>query len=148
MISDDAIAWSLARLNTAFVHHYDRREYDEVLAMFAPDAVYEVRGRALHGHDDIRAALDARSGPELTVRHLVTNLHVHTIADGVAHGVSCLTGYAGPTPTETGPARYPAANAGHIIQVTDRYARHDGRCRIAHRITEELLAPASLVSRT
>jgi len=53
MISDDAIAWSLARLNTAFVHHYDRREYDEVLAMFAPDAVYEVRGRALHGHADV-----------------------------------------------------------------------------------------------
>jgi hypothetical protein len=38
MISDDAIAWSLARLNTAFVHHYDRREYDEVLAMFTPDS--------------------------------------------------------------------------------------------------------------
>lgn len=85
MTSDDAVAWRLARLNTAFIHHYDRREYDEVLALFTQDAVYEVRSQALHGHAEIRAALDARSGPELTVRHLVTNLHFHTkIASRIA----------------------------------------------------------------
>ena len=49
MTGEDAVAWSLARLNTAFIHHYDRREYDEVLALFTPNAVYHVRGRALHG---------------------------------------------------------------------------------------------------
>jgi ketosteroid isomerase-like protein len=143
MTADDAIAWTLARLNTAFIHHYDRREYDKVLAMFTPDAVYEVRSRKLHGHADIKAALDARAGPELTVRHLVTNLHFHIIEDGYAHGVCCLTAYAGPTPADTGPARYPAANAGHIHQLTDRYALHDGRWKIAHRIAEELLTPAT-----
>jgi hypothetical protein len=142
MTGEDAVAWSLARLNTAFIHHYDRREYDEVLARFTPDAVYEVRGRALHGHADIKAALDARSGPELTVRHLVTNLHFHTITDTYAHGSSCLTAYAGPTSDGSGPARYPAANAGHIVQVTDRYTVHDGRWKIASRIAEELLTPA------
>lgn len=143
MIGADAIAWSLARLNTAFIHHYDRREYEEVLSLFAPDAVYELRGRALRGRADIKAALDARPGPELTVRHLVTNLHFHTITDSSAHGVSCLTAYAGPAPTGTGPARYPAANAGHLVQVTDRYAVHDGRWKIAHRTAEELLVPAT-----
>ncbi|MEO6085687.1 MAG: hypothetical protein ABIQ18_21465 [Umezawaea sp.] len=71
----------------------------------------------LRGHTDIKTALDARPGPEPTVRHLVTNLHFHTIADDSAHGVSCLTAYAGPTSTVTGPARYPAANAGHVVQV-------------------------------
>jgi hypothetical protein len=77
------------------------------------------------------------------VRHLVTNLHFHTIGDTAAHGVSCLTGYAGPTPADTGPARYPAANAGHIHQLTDRYTLHEGRWKISHRIAEELLAPAA-----
>lgn len=142
MTGEDAVAWSLTRLNSAFIHYYDRRKYDEVLALFTPDAVYEVRGRALHGHAEIKAALDARPGPELTVRHLVTNLHFHTIGADYAHGVSCLTAYAGPTPTGTGPARYPTANAGHIVQVTDRYTVHDGRWKIASRIAEVLLIPA------
>ncbi|WP_410611153.1 nuclear transport factor 2 family protein [Amycolatopsis sp. lyj-109] len=146
MTPEDAVAWRLARLNTAFIHHYDRREYDEVLAMFTPDAVYEVHGRVLHGHAAIKAVLDARPGPELTVRHLVTNLHFHTIGDNDAHGVSCLTAFAGPAPAGAGPARYPAANAGHIHQLTDRYARHDGNWKIAHRTAEELLVPPAAVA--
>lgn len=56
--------------------------------------------------------------------------------------MSCLTAYAGPTPTGTGPARYPVANAGHIYQLTDRYALHDDSWKIAGRIAEELLVPA------
>lgn len=142
MTDEDAIAWSLARLNTAFVHHYDRREHDEVLALFTPDAVYEVHGQVLHGHAAVKTVLDARPGPELTVRHLVTNLHFHTMGDSGTHGVSCLIAFAGPAAAGAGPARYPAANAGHIHQLTDRYARHDGRWKIAHRIAEELLVPA------
>ena len=141
MTGEDAVAWSLARLITAFVHHYDRREYDQVLALFTPDAVYQVRGRALRGHAEIRAALDARPGPELTVRHLVTNLHFHTITDTQAQGSSCLTAYAGPT-AGVGPARDPAATAGHIVQVTDHYTVHEGRWRIASRTADELLVPA------
>jgi hypothetical protein len=146
MTDEDAIAWSLARLNTAFIHHYDRREHDEVLALFAPNAVYEVHGRALHGHAAIKAVLDARPGPELTVRHLVTNLHFHTIGDGYAHGVSCLTAFVGPAAAGADPARYPAANAGHITQLTDRYALHEGRWKIAGRIAEKLLVPATTVA--
>lgn len=42
--SEDAIAWSVARLYTTFIHHYDRREYDQVLELFSPDAIYEVCG--------------------------------------------------------------------------------------------------------
>jgi hypothetical protein len=143
MSIEDEIAWALTRLNTAFFHHYDRREHDNVVAMFTPDAVYELRGRKLHGHADIKAVLDARTGPELTVRHLVTNLHFHTITDRSAHGVFCLTAYAGPTPTGSGPAYYPAATAGHIVQLTDRYTRHDGRWKIAHRVADDLLVPAA-----
>ena len=49
MTPEDATAWSLARLNTLFFHHYDRREYDEVLDLFTPDARYEVHGQKLRG---------------------------------------------------------------------------------------------------
>ncbi|MBE8523971.1 nuclear transport factor 2 family protein [Amycolatopsis sp. H6(2020)] len=139
----DAAAWILTRLNTAFAHHYDRREYDQVLALFTPDAIYEVHGQVLHGHAEIKTALDSRAGPELTVRHLVTNLHIHTIQEHTAHGVSYLTAYAGPTPADAGPARYPATHAGHIVEVTDRYAVHDRRWKIAHRVARDILVPAT-----
>jgi hypothetical protein len=70
MTPEDATAWSLARLNTLFFHHYDRREYDEVLDLFTPDARYEVHGQKLRGHAEILDVLNARPGPELTARHL------------------------------------------------------------------------------
>ncbi|MFE7839157.1 nuclear transport factor 2 family protein [Streptomyces sp. NPDC057474] len=68
--TEDATAWSLARLNTAFFHHYDRREYDELLALFSPDAHYEVHGRKLRGHAVIRELLDARPGPVSSARKM------------------------------------------------------------------------------
>ena len=39
--------------------------------------------------------------------------------------------------------RYPAAHAGHIIEVNDRYVLHNDRWKIAHRITNELLTPVA-----
>jgi hypothetical protein len=54
-----------------------------------------------------------------------------------------VTAYAGPTPAGPGPARYPAATAGHIVQLTDRYTLHHGQWRISQRIAEDILAPAT-----
>ncbi|MEU7864379.1 nuclear transport factor 2 family protein [Nonomuraea sp. NPDC049141] len=76
MNGEDATAWSLARLNHASFHHYARRTYDALLALFTPDALYEVHGRSLRGHAEIRDVLNARSGPEMTIRDLVTSDHV------------------------------------------------------------------------
>ncbi|MGW4939790.1 nuclear transport factor 2 family protein [Streptomyces sp. NPDC004166] len=143
MISDGATAWALARLNHAFFHHYDRREYEAVLDLFTSDAQYEVHGRKLRGHAQILDALNARSGPELTVRHLVTSQYFHTIEDTIAQGTVSLIAYAGPTPTDAGPAYYPAETAGHIVQLTDHYRGENGHWKIAQRIADMILAPTT-----
>ncbi|MGX1675581.1 nuclear transport factor 2 family protein [Streptomyces sp. NPDC055400] len=143
MTPEDAAAWSLARLNDAFFHHYDRREYDGVLDLFAPDAQYDVRGRRLNGHAEILELLNARSGPELTVRHLVTSQHFHAIDDTTAQGTITLIAYAGPTSTDGGPALYPDTQAGHIVELTDHYRAEDGRWKIAQRSVDMILAPAA-----
>ncbi|WP_328875422.1 nuclear transport factor 2 family protein [Streptomyces sp. NBC_00287] len=143
MTPEDATAWSLARLNTAFFHHYDRREYDELLELLVPDARYEVRGRKLRGHAEIRAALNTRSGPEMTVRHLVTSQHVHSIGDGTAQGTVSVIVYAGPTPVGEGPARYPAANAGQLFEMNDHYRLDNGHWKITQRTAHPILAPAT-----
>ncbi|MFB4285617.1 nuclear transport factor 2 family protein [Nonomuraea sp. MTCD27] len=141
MTPADATAWSLARLNQAFFHHYDRRTYDALLDLFTPDALYEVHGRSLHGHAEIRDLLNARLGPELTIRHLVTSQHFHTITDTTAHGTVCVIAYAGPTPTGEGPAPYPAENAGHIVELADNYRLDDGHWKITHRTAHQILTP-------
>ncbi|WP_327669456.1 MULTISPECIES: nuclear transport factor 2 family protein [unclassified Streptomyces] len=123
--------------------HYDRREYDAVLDLFTPNARYEVRGRTLHGHAEIQDVLDARSGPEQTIRHLMTSQHFHTITDTTAQGTLTLIAYSGPTPTGEGPAPYPAATAGHIVEVTDRFQSERGHWKIAHRTVDMILAPAA-----
>ncbi|WP_052745393.1 nuclear transport factor 2 family protein [Streptomyces sp. WM6386] len=142
MTPEEVTAWSLARLNTAFFHHYDRREYDELLELFAPDALYEVHGRKLRGHAEILDVLNARSGPEVTIRHLVTSQHIHSIGDGSAQGTVSLIAYAGPTPVDEGPALYPATNAGHIVELNDHYRLDNGHWKITHRTAQTILAPA------
>jgi hypothetical protein len=138
----DAVAWRLNRLVTASIHYYDRRMYDDLVPMFTPDAVYVAHDRTAHGHPGIRKTFDARRGPELTGRHLVTNLHVHSVTHDSAVVEYCLTAFAGPTPADGGPTPYPPSQAGHIVQVTDRCIRDGDAWRIAHRDCEDLLVPA------
>ncbi|PAZ11229.1 hypothetical protein CLM62_36420 [Streptomyces sp. SA15] len=142
MTAEEATAWSLARLNMVFFHHYDRREYDELLALFAPDALYEVHGRKLRGHAEIRDLLNARPGPETTIRHLVTSQIFHTVGDGSAQGTVSLLAYGGPTPVGDGPALYPAANAGQIVELNDHYRLDNAHWKITHRTAHTILAPA------
>ncbi|WP_406340511.1 nuclear transport factor 2 family protein [Streptomyces sp. NBC_01578] len=143
MTPEDTAAWALARINTAFFHHYDRREYDAVLDLFAPDAHYEVHGRRLRGHAEILDVLNARPGPEQTVRHLMAGQHFHTITDTTARGTVTVFAYAGPTSTDGGPARYLASNAGHIVELTDDYQAENGRWKIAKRSVDMILAPVT-----
>ncbi|MGW3725040.1 nuclear transport factor 2 family protein [Streptomyces sp. NPDC000851] len=144
MTPEDSAAWALARLNTSFFHHYDRREYDAVLDLFTRDARYEVHGRKLRGHAEILDVLNARPGPEQTIRHLMTNQHFHTITDTTAQGVITVLAYSGPTaPAGEDTARYPAATAGHIVELVDHYRSDGGQWKITHRTVDMILAPAA-----
>ncbi|MFI6624655.1 nuclear transport factor 2 family protein [Streptomyces sp. NPDC050528] len=143
MTPEEATAWSLARLNTAFFHHYDRREYDKLLELFVLDTLYEVHGRKLRGHAEIRDVLNARPGPEMTIRHLVTSQHFHNIRDRTAEGTVSLLAYAGPTPADEDPARYPAENAGHVVELNDHYRLDNGHWKVTRRAAHVILAPAS-----
>ncbi|MFI9170213.1 nuclear transport factor 2 family protein [Streptomyces lincolnensis] len=141
MTREDATAWSLSRLNTAFYHHYDRREHDAVLGFFTPDALYELRGRRLRGHAEILDVLNARPGPEQTVRHILGATHFHTIGDTTARGTITVLGYGGHPPTEPGPAPYPVASGGHIFELADHYRLDNGRWKITHRTAHQVLTP-------
>ncbi|MFE9453991.1 nuclear transport factor 2 family protein [Streptomyces sp. NPDC006739] len=141
MSPEDATAWSLSRLNTAFYHHYDRREHDAVLEFFTPDALYEVHGRRLHGHAVILDAINARPGPEQTIRHIMGATHFHTVGAATAQGTITVLGYGGLTPTEAGPAPYTVATGGHVFELTDHYRLDNDRWKITHRTARQILTP-------
>ncbi|MFJ9590683.1 nuclear transport factor 2 family protein [Streptomyces acidicola] len=91
--------------HTALYHHYDRLEYDAVLEFFAPDALYELRGRKIRGRAEILDVLNARPGPEQTTRHIVATQHFHAIGDTTAQGAITLLGYRGPRHNAPPPTR-------------------------------------------
>ncbi|WP_432194334.1 nuclear transport factor 2 family protein [Streptomyces sp. bgisy027] len=141
MTREDATAWALSRLNTAFYHHYDRRQHDAVLGFFTSDAVYELRGLRMQGHTEILDGLNARPGPEQTIRHIIGAAHFHTLGDTTAQGIITVLGYGGITPTEPGPAPYTMESGGHIFELVDHYRLEKGRWRISHRTGRQILTP-------
>ncbi|MFF7446045.1 MULTISPECIES: nuclear transport factor 2 family protein [unclassified Streptomyces] len=142
MSPEDATAWSLSRLNTAFYHHDDRREHDAVLELFASDALYEVHGRTLRGHAEIPHALYARPGPEQqTSRHIPGVTHFRTVGAATAQGTIPLLGYGGLTPTGPGPAPCTVATGGHIFELSNHYQLGSGSWKIAHRTARQILTP-------
>lgn len=87
--------------------------------------------------------LSTRPGPEMTLRHLVTSQHFHSIGDTTAQGTVSVIAYGGPVPVDDGPSGYPAANAGHIVELNDHYRLDAGHWKITHRTAHPVLAPAS-----
>jgi SnoaL-like protein len=132
------IEWQLGKLNTDFAHFLDRREYESMITLFTPDATYERHGEVLRGHQQIREAMHTR--PDLTIRHIVSNLHFFDVTEDAAHGDTCLMAYAGPPRVDGAPAVY-STRQGYLTEVRDTYVRTDDGWRIARRIATPLLVP-------
>lgn len=64
-----------AALTVRFFHHLDRREYDKLAALFAPDGVWLRQGVPIVGTGALLDMLHARPA-DLTTRHLVANIVV------------------------------------------------------------------------
>jgi hypothetical protein len=62
-------------LTVRFFHHLDRREYDRVAGLFAPDGVWLRQGVPIAGTATLLDTLNARPA-DLTTRHLLSNIVV------------------------------------------------------------------------
>lgn len=85
------------KLCTRFHNLIDAGAFDEVLSLFAPDAVWRHRTGERRGLEAIQAYLDEKSTFPLT-RHLVTNVVITVDSADRARGVAYVTiYYAEPT---------------------------------------------------
>lgn len=85
-----------SRLVTKYCRSIDMHDADGVLAVFAPDGVWNHPEQgALRGHAAMRAFLTspARSNGKALMRHIVSNLQVDIVDDRHANGVCYWTAF-------------------------------------------------------
>jgi hypothetical protein len=138
-IRQHLIEWKLNKLNFAFFRHLDRREYDDAAQLITPDGIIHFTGGVTRG----RAAFCdyTRQWPDLTVRHVVSNLLYSELTEDSARGEGLLAVFVGPGQTGDAPVpRHPSEP--HLAEVQDLYRLTDEGWRIAERRFKNLLLPA------
>ena len=78
------------RLCNDFIYNIDRRNYDALLALFAPDPVLDRTGTIYKGMDGMRTFLASRPN-DMYVRHTSTNIRIDMTGPRTAKGTSCVT---------------------------------------------------------
>ena len=113
-------------------HSIDVRDFETVVAQFAPDATWIRQGQTLTSHDAMRAALRARS---LTIHtlHILTSVWVQPQGTNRAKARGYLTVYR----RDSGrpPALPLAMEMPDLILVTDAEFRLDGGTWLVTRLT-------------
>ncbi len=109
--------------------HLDQSDYESLLSLMTPDAVWHRRGQRLQGREQILSALNERSKTQ-RIRHLATNLLQQPVGDAECH-ISCyLTALKHDDgQVHTGPV--PVRGFFSMARVTTRLVRADGRWRVA-----------------
>lgn len=124
------IRLAIEDLNTSFTYHLDHNEVDQLVELFAVDAVYTHGSRISHGRPAIRGLFEARrSAGVRTARHLYSGLRLNIEDPANATGSSVCMTFA-----FDGPAPVPNARPHLVADFEDRYrCDPDGRWRITER---------------
>ena len=73
-----AIEWDCQKLVREYYQHVDRREFEQAVALFIPDVLWEVLGVKLQGRETLLKGLNGALA-DGTIRHIVTNSLVKVI---------------------------------------------------------------------
>jgi ketosteroid isomerase-like protein len=126
--SDNDAARACDRLIADFAFHVDRRNAEEVAALFTPDGLFDRRGQKLEGRAMILAAQLSRS-PEFVTRHACVNVRIDVVDATHARGTCTFTLYRMPVGT-SGEATLPYT----IGDYEDAFERTAEGWRIARRV--------------
>jgi SnoaL-like domain len=133
------IEWQLTQLNYASAYFMDHGEFEKMIGLFTPEAVFDRAGTVHHGHDEIRQGMAER--PRMTTRHLLANLYYADVRADSAQGLITAITYHGPASERDEPVGY-ATNNGRVIDFHDSYLRIDGVWKIASRVARVVFTPS------
>jgi hypothetical protein len=129
----------LIQLNYASAYFMDHGEFENMIDLFTPDAVFDRVGTVHHGHDEIRQGMAER--PRMTTRHLLANLYYSDVTAESAQGLITAITYHGPASEHDEPVGYATQN-GRVIDFRDSYLRIDGGWKIASRVARVVFTPS------
>jgi hypothetical protein len=132
------IEWECTRLSAAFAYHLDRRDYEAVAALFAPDGVWIRHGVRLEGAAQIIAALEQRPVKQFT-RHVTAGFHFTHVKEVSARSVSSNMSYFS-FDAEVLPAPYVPEKA-MLLDFVDHYAKTPEGWRFRERDTQMVFIP-------
>jgi hypothetical protein len=115
-VSDQDAESQCIKLLTRVYRHIDRREYNAIYPLFAPDGTWQRPEGVIRAGDDMRASM-ARRSTSLAINHVLTNL----LADVTAPDHVTVRGYMTIYRDETGASRPPPYSLGvptSLIDVT------------------------------
>ncbi|MCW2499659.1 MAG: hypothetical protein JWN87_1335 [Frankiales bacterium] len=128
----------LTRLSQHFVYFMDCGDFESMIGLFTPDAVFDRAGIVHHGHEELREGM--RDRPKATTRHLLANFYFRNVQQDSAEGVVCGNVYHGP-PSENGEQVNYATEQGRVVEFTDTYVRTSDGWRYSSRLARPILAP-------
>lgn len=132
------IEWQLTKLNYASAYFMDNGEFEKMIELFTPDALFDRAGTVHHGHDEIRQGM--RERPAMTTRHLLANIHYLEVTADTAQAVTTAITFHGPAAENSDPVPYATTN-GRVLDFHDTYARVDGEWKIASRVAHVVFTP-------
>jgi hypothetical protein len=133
-----ATEWDLVRLNNDFAYYMDTGDFESMIGLFTPDAVFDRAGNVHHGHDELRQGM--RERPKATTRHLLTNFHFTNVGPDSAEAVVCSMVYHGP-PSENGEPVVYATDNGRVMEFHDKYIKTPKGWRISERVARAVFTP-------
>ncbi len=130
--------WELIRLNNDFVYYMDSGDFESMIGLFTPDAVFDRAGNVHHGREELRQGM--RERPKATTRHLLSNFHFTNLKPDSAEGIVCSMVYHGP-PSENGEPVVYATENGRVIEFHDKYAKTPDGWQITSRTARAIFTP-------
>jgi hypothetical protein len=128
----------LTQLNYASAYFMDHGEFEKMIHLFTPDAVFDRVGLVHHGHEEIRQGM--RERPTMTTRHLLSVLYYPEVSAVAADGLITAITYHGPASEGNEPVGYATQN-GRVIDFDDHYVCVDGVWKIASRVARVVFTP-------
>ena len=126
------------RLCHDFAASVDARRYDDFVALFTVDGVFDRAGQISHGHAEIRRFLDARPADRVT-RHACTNICVDLVSpDSAVGNCYALVFQVQGTDTPPGPLHSPAPM---VVEYHDQYRRGPEGWKFNHRRVKIVFQP-------
>jgi hypothetical protein len=119
----------LTQLLNEFFYRLDEFQYQELVALMEPDALWHRQGKIQRGAQESLAALEQRSRTQ-RIRHVITNVQLTELSAQEARSVAYMTvfkhddGVAAPVPRNIrGPAGF--------LLVSTHFRRQDDRWLVA-----------------